>query len=453
MDSGIGSEFILLAILITLNAFFSASEMAMVSVPRLRMKQLMESGNETAGLVLRLADDSSRLLATVQIGVTLMGFLASATAAINLSEGLAQWIAQLPIPGLASAAQGIAVFIITVVLTAVTLILGELVPKSVALAHSERIALLVARPIELMARSFGPIVRFLVWATNLIARPFGGKPRRGMPIVTQDEIKTLVDAGEEGGVLEVAEKKMIYSVFDIGEMLAREVMVPRIDMVALEAGTPLLEATDAAIRHGHSRIPIYEETVDHIVGILYAKDLLKVFRQHGRSGGDSVRLPSLTRPAYFVPETKKVDELLRELQQRRVHMAIVIDEYGGTAGLVTIEDILEEIVGEIRDEYDESEEPMVKPLGPDEYEVDARILIDDVNELLAAKLSDEESDTLGGLIYNRLGHVPEPGEEIEVDGVSLKVLNVKDRRIGKILIQRETPPEPAGSQNGGDGVD
>ncbi|HET7091305.1 MAG TPA: hemolysin family protein [Anaerolineae bacterium] len=450
---GIGSEFILLAILISLNAFFAASEMAMVSVPRLRMKQLMESGNRTAGVVLRLADDSSRLLATVQIGVTLMGFLASATAAINLSGGLAQLIAQLPIPGIASAAQGIAVFSITVVLAAATLILGELVPKSVALAHSERIALLVARPIDLMARFFGPIVRFLVWATNLIARPFGGKPRRGMPIVTQDEIKTLVDAGEEGGVLEVAEKKMIYSVFDIGEMLAREVMVPRIDMVALEAGTPLLEATDVAIRHGHSRIPVYEETVDHIIGILYAKDLLKVFRQHGRSGGDGVRLPSLTRPAYFVPETKKVDELLRELQQRRVHMAIVIDEYGGTAGLVTIEDILEEIVGEIRDEYDESEEPMVKPLGRDEYEVDSRIPIDDVNELLAAELSDEESDTLGGLIYNQLGHVPEPGEEIEVDGVSLKVLNVKDRRIGKVLIQRGAPPEPAGSQNGGDGVD
>jgi len=453
MDSGIASEFILLAILIALNAFFAASEMAMVSVPRLRMKQLMESGNRTAGLVLRLADDSSRLLATVQIGVTLMGFLASATAAINLSGGLAQSIAQLPIPVVASAAQGIAVFIITVVLTAVTLILGELVPKSIALAHSERIALLVARPIDLLARIFGPIVRFLVWATNLIARPLGGRPRRGMPIVTQDEIKTLVDAGEEGGVLEVAEKKMIYSVFDIGEMLAREVMVPRIDMVALEADTPLLEASDTAIRHGHSRIPVYEETVDHIVGILYAKDLLKVFRQHGRSGGDGVRLSNLARPAYFVPETKKVDELLRELQQRRVHMAIVIDEYGGTAGLVTIEDILEEIVGDIRDEYDESEEPMVKPLGPDEYEVDSRMLIDEVNELLAVKLSDEESDTLGGLIYKQLGRVPDPGEEIEVDGVSLKVLNVQDRRIGKIHVQRETPPEPAGSQNGGASTD
>jgi len=452
MDSGSAGQFILLAILVALNAFFSASEMAMVSAPRLRMKQLMESGNRTAGLVLRLADDSSRLLATVQVGVTLMGFLASATAAVNLSDGLADLIAQLPIQGIRSAAQGIAVFIITVVLAVVTLILGELVPKSIALAHSERIALLVARPIDLLARIFGPIVHFLVWATNLIARPLGGRPRRGMPIVTQDEIKTLVDAGEEGGVLEVAEKKMIYSVFDIGEMLAREVMVPRIDVVALEAGTPLLEASDVAIRHGHSRIPVYEESVDHIIGILYAKDLLKVFRQHGRSGGDGVRLSSLARPAYFVPETKKVDELLKELQLRRVHMAIVIDEYGGTAGLVTIEDILEEIVGDIRDEYDESEEPLVKPLGPGEYEIDSRILIDDVNELLVVKLSDEESDTLGGLIYNQLGRVPEPGEEIEVGGVSLKVLNVQDRRIGKILVRRETPPEPADSHNGGDGA-
>ncbi len=450
MNPSAGSEFILLGILITMNAFFAASEIAMVSVPRLRMKQLMEAGNQTAALVLRLADDSSRLLATVQVGVTLGGFLASATAAVNLSGGLAELIARLPLEGIAASAQGIAVVIITLLLTMVTLILGELVPKSVALTHSERIALLVARPIDFLARLAGPLVHFLVWATNVIARPLGGKPRRGLPIVTQDEIKTLVDAGQEGGVLEEGEKEMIYSVFAIGETLTREVMVPRIDMVALEADTPLLEAADVAIAHGHSRIPVFEETVDHIVGILYAKDLLKVLRQQGRSGSDSIRLVNLVRPAYFVPETKKVDELLRELQQRRVHMAIVIDEYGGTAGLVTIEDVLEEIVGEIRDEYDESEEPLVKSLGENEYEVDARVLIDDVNDLLEVKLSDEESDTLGGLIYSRLGRVPAPGEAVEVEGLRLQVVNVQDRRIGKIRVRRETPSATRrDAQNGG----
>jgi putative hemolysin len=440
MDPSIGSEFILLAVLIALNAFFAASEIAMISVPRLRMKQRMESGDKTAALVLQLAEDSSRLLATVQVGVTLMGFLASATAAVNLSDGLARLIAQLPIAGIEVSAQGVAVIVITLLLTFVTLVLGELVPKSVALAHSERIALAVARPIDLLSRVARPIVRLLVWSTNLLARPLGGKPRRGMPVITEDEIKTMVDAGQEGGVLAEDEKEMIYSVFEMGDTIAREVMVPRIDMVALEAGTPLLDATDAAIRSGHSRIPVYEETVDHIVGILYAKDLLKVFRQHGRAGSDGVRLKQLARPAYFVPETKKVDQLLEELQQRRVHMAIVIDEYGGTAGLVTIEDILEEIVGEIQDEYDVSEEPMVKPLADGEVEFDSRVLLDDVNELLQVELSDEESDTIGGFVYSQLGRVPAPGEELETQGVRLKVVSVQDRRIGKVRVRRDTPP-------------
>jgi CBS domain containing-hemolysin-like protein len=242
---------------------------------------------------------------------------------------------------------------------------------------------------------------------------------------------------------------MIYSVFAISETLAREVMVPRIDMVALEADTPLLEAADTVIRYGHSRVPVYQETVDQVVGILYAKDLLKVLRQQGRAGSGSLRLTDLARPAHFVPETKKVDELLKELQQRRVHMAIVIDEYGGTAGLVTIEDLLEEIVGEIRDEYDEGEEPMIKPLGENEYDIDSRTLIDDVNELLEVELSNAESDTLGGLVYNQLGRVPTPGEVVEVEGVHMQVLSVQDRRIGRIRVKRQ----PLAPSNGSDGAE
>ncbi|HLF27067.1 MAG TPA: hemolysin family protein [Anaerolineae bacterium] len=446
------SELILLAVLIALNAFFAASEIAVISVPKLRLKQLIEEGNKTAEVLFRLADDSSRFLATIQVGITLMGFFASATAAVSLSGELARSIAALPFEGIATSAPTIAIILITLLLTIITLVLGELVPKSVALAHSERIALFVARPIDFLARLGSPLVRFLVWATNLIARPFGGKPRRGMPVITEEEIKTMVDAGQEGGVLEEDEKAMIYSVFEIGDTLAREVMVPRIDMVALDAGAPLLEAADAAINSGHSRIPVYEETVDHIVGILHAKDLLRVLRQQGRAGSDSVPLRDLARPAYFVPETKKVDELLNELQQRRVHMAVVIDEYGGTAGLVTIEDILEEIVGEIRDEYDESEEPLAKALGENEYELDSRMLIDDVNELLDVQLSDEESDTLGGFIYHQLGRVPAPGEAVEVEGLHLQVVNVQNRRIGKIRARRETPlPSPSGSSGENNG--
>ncbi len=430
------NELILLAVLIALNAFFAASEIAVISVPKLRLKQLIEDGHKTAEVLYRLADDSSRFLATIQIGVTLMGFLASATAAISLSDGLAKAIAALPIDGIAASATGIAVAIITTLLAIVMLILGELAPKSIALAHSERIALFVARPIDLLARLTAPLVRFLVWATNTITRPFGGQRRRGIPIVTEEEIKTMVDAGEEGGVLEEDEKDMIYSIFEIGDTSAREVMVSRVDIVALKADTPLLEATDVVTKHNHSRVPVYQGNIDNVIGILYAKDLLKVLREKGREESNLIKLSALVRPATFTPETKKVDELLEEMQKRRIHMTIVIDEYGGTAGLVTIEDILEEIVGEIQDEYDQGEEPMIQPVTEHEWEIDARANLSDINDLLQCNFPLDESDTLGGFVYSQLGKVPLPGDEVRHEDLVLKVMNIAGRRIGKVRVQR-----------------
>lgn len=433
MDSSTFNELILLAVLIALNAFFSASEIAVISVPKLRLRQLIEDGSKNAEVLYRLADDSSRFLATIQIGVTLMGFLASATAAVSLSGGLTNAIASLSIN--AQAARGIAVAIITIVLAIVTLILGELVPKSIALAHSERIALVVARPIDFLAHLATPLVRLLVWLTNLIAKPFGGQPRRGMPIVTEEEIKTLVDAGEEGGVLEEDEKEMIYSIFEFGETLAREVMVSRVDIVALDADTPLLDAMDVVIKHNHSRVPVYQDSIDNVIGILYAKDLLQVLREKGREAANQIKLSDIVRPAAFTPESKKVDELLEEMQKRRIHMSIVIDEYGGTAGLVTIEDILEEIVGEIQDEYDQGEESMIQPVSEGEWLIDARTNLSNLNDLLEANLPLDENDTLGGFIYSALGKVPLPGDEVHHENLLLKVVNVAGRRIGKVKVQ------------------
>src|SRR5512135_82643 len=301
MTQSLGTELIILAVLISLNAFFAMSEIAIISVPKLRLKQLMEDGNKTAKVLFHLADDSSRFLATTQIGVTLVGFLASATAAVSLSDGLARAIASLPLPGIASTANGIAITIITIILAIFTLILGELVPKSIALQHTERIAMFVARPVDLLSRLFNPLVRFLVGASNLITKPFGGKPRRGMPIVTEEEIKTMVDAGEEGGVLEEDEKDMIYSIFEFGDTLAREVMISRMDIVALEAATPVLDAIELVTQHNHSRVPIYKDNIDNIIGILYAKDLLKVLREKGREAANQIQLSALVRPASFTP--------------------------------------------------------------------------------------------------------------------------------------------------------
>ena len=436
MDANISAELIFLAVLVVLNAFFSASEIAVISVPKLRLKQLSEEGNKTADVLYRLADDSNRFLATVQIGVTLLGFLASATAAVSLSGGLETALAAVPIPIVAQAAQGLAIGIITILLTLVTLIFGELAPKSIALAHSERIALAVARPITLLARLASPLVRFLVWATNLIAKPFGGQRRRGLPIVTQEEIKTLVDAGEESGMLEEDEKEMIYSIFEFGETLAREVMVSRVDIVALDAETPLMDAMDVIIKHNHSRVPVYQNNIDNVIGILYAKDLLKVLREKGREAANQIKLADIVRPAAFTPESKKVDELLEDMQKRRIHMAIVIDEYGGTAGLVTIEDILEEIVGEIQDEYDQAEEALIQDLGENEWLIDARANLSDINDLLKTNIPIDESDTLGGFIYESLGKVPLPGDEVQHEDLLLKVVNVAGRRIGKIRVTR-----------------
>jgi putative hemolysin len=437
MDANLTTELIFLAVLIVLNAFFSASEIAVISVPKLRLKQLSEGGNKTAEVLYQLADDSNRFLATVQIGVTLLGFLASATAAVSLSGGLEDALAAVPVPIVAQAAKGLAIGIITILLTLVTLIFGELAPKSIALAHSERIALAVARPITLLARLASPLVRFLVWATNLVAKPFGGQRRRGLPIVTEEEIKTLVDAGEESGMLEEDEKEMIYSIFEFGETLAREVMVSRVDIVALDAETPLMDAMDVIIKHNHSRVPVYQNNIDNVIGILYAKDLLKVLREKGREAANQIKLSDIVRPAAFTPESKKVDELLEDMQKRRIHMAIVIDEYGGTAGLVTIEDILEEIVGEIQDEYDQAEEALIQDLGENDWLIDARTNLSDINDRLKCTIPIDNSDTLGGFIYEALGKVPLPGDEAQHEDLLFKVVNVAGRRIGKIRVTRQ----------------
>jgi CBS domain containing-hemolysin-like protein len=272
----------------------------------------------------------------------------------------------------------------------------------------------------------------MLWLSARAAAPLAGKP---VPFVTEEEIKTLVDAGEEGGLLEEEEKEMIYSIFEIGDTLAREIMVPRIDVLALEVDTPLPEAVEAVIRLGHSRIPVYQETIDNIVGLLYAKDLLRVWKNQSEASS----LRALLRPAYFVPETKKVDELLAELQQKRIHMAIVVDEYGGTAGMVTLEDIVEEIVGEIRDEYDANEEASFEKVSESEYVFDARIDLDEVNELLGLSLPSGDSDSLGGFIYSQLGHVPAPGEKVAAGAAQFEVLTVTGRRIRKVRAKRSAP--------------
>jgi putative hemolysin len=430
-------ELILLALLIVLNAFFAAAEVSITNVRKSRLKQLIEQGVQTATVAERLAEESSRFLATTQVGVTLIGFFTAATAAVNLSPEGGVLISRLGLPLDEQASQTVALFLITILLALTMLVFGELVPKNLAVQYAEPVALFVARPLDLLATAFSPLVRLPVFLANLITSIVGGEHKGGMPFVTAEEIKTLVDAGEEGGIIEEDEKEMIYSIFEFGDTMVLEVMVPRVDVVDLEASTPISEALDVIIAAGHSRIPVYKETVDNIVGVLYAKDLLAVLRD-----GDLSRPLSesgLLRDAYFVPETKKVDELLEELQQSRVHIAIVVDEYGGTAGLVTIEDILEEIVGEIQDEYD-SEEPLFKIVSDDEVVFNGRVALDEVNKLMAVELPQERNETLAGLIYSELGRVPAVGDVVLLDGITLTVLQIDGRIIRKVKVARESGP-------------
>jgi putative hemolysin len=424
-------QLVLIGLLILLNAFFAASEIAIISVRKTRLKQLVDEGVAAARLVEKLAEDSSRFLSTIQVGVTLVGFFTAAVAATNLAAPLRALIATLPIPLSAETSHTIAVTLITLLMAFLMLVLGELVPKNLALQHAERISLLVARPIQLLATIASPAVKALTVSTDLVMALFGGGRKSLMPFVTEEEIKTIVDAGEEGGVLEVAEKEMIYSVFELGDTTVREIMVPRIDLFALEANTPLTEAVDAIIKTAHTRIPLYEGNRDNIIGIIHAKDLFPFLRGCNLEAN----LRSLARPAYFVPESKKLDDLLREFQQNRMHMAIVVDEYGGTAGLVTIEDLLEEIVGEIQDEYDK-EEAQIQALGEGEAVFDARTSLDDVNETLGLHLEGEDFDSIGGLVYSQLGKMPAAGDEVQVDSVTVTVLSTVGRRIKKVKVTK-----------------
>jgi putative hemolysin len=298
---------------------------------------------------------------------------------------------------------------------------------------------IICRNPEAWAMRLAPAVRvtFLV-LFPLLALPLLLDRRRVQePVgaVTEAELKSMVDAGHEGGVLEQDERQMIYSIFEMGNTLVREIMLPRIYITALEVKTPLEQAIDALLQSGHSRVPVYEDSVDKILGLLYAKDLLKVLREGSQI--DSLR--SLLRPVYFVPEAKVVDELLAEMQARRVHMAVVVDEYGGVAGLVTMEDIVEEIIGEVRDEYDQSEELPYTQIGEGEFIFQGRIDLDKFNEIMDSHLPLNEAETLGGFIYNQIERVPASGETVQVEGLELTMEQVSGRRIRKVRAKKTFP--------------
>lgn len=322
----------------------------------------------------------------------------------------------------------------------VWLTIGTTLPKTLATTYPDRMSVLVIRPLQILLLLVAPIQ----WALRLIAQPIGLFTGRSPQLVTEEELKLMVNVGEEEGVIEAEEREMIQGIFEFGDTVVREVMVPRIDVVALDAAASLDHALDVVIKVGHSRLPVYEGSIDHIVGVLYAKDLLPLMRTERRD----ITVRSLVRAAYFVPESMKVDDLMRALQARKVHMAIIVDEYGGTAGLVTIEDLLEEIVGEIQDEYDVEEAP-IEEVGPREWLFDGRVSLDEVNDLAHLKLDNDDVDSLGGFVSANLGTIPVVGDKIQADGATIEVVAVRGlrpHRLRLLLPQPEPEAEIVGSE-------
>ena len=425
----LGTDILIILLLILINGFFVGAEIAFVSVRRTRLDELAEAGDRRAKRAQKLMRDPGRFLAVIQVAITFLGALASAVAAVSIVTVVAE-----PLRGIAlitDQADTIALLLVTFIVSVVSIVLGELIPKGFALANPDRIALTVSGPITLFAKIVSPLVAVLVLLTKIISKPFGIDPTR-TPELSAAEIRLIVEQGSQQGVLEAEEEQMISAVMSLSDSKLHEVMVPRIDIVAIDQEASFDDAVTLVLTEGHSRTPLYKESVDHIVGILYAKDLLRIIA----AGGPRPRLRDIMRPALFVPESQAVDDLLNELQRRRVHMAIVLDEYGGTAGLVTIEDLLEEIVGEIQDEFDE-EEPMKVIVREGEAILDGRADIDEMGELVDPALEledDEEYDTVGGFVYHRIGRVPVVGDTVAVDPFKITVIKVIGRRVGKVRV-------------------
>lgn len=420
-DSWIALIFALLCLLII--AFDSAAETALTNISRLRLRQLLERGVPRAQAINDLVDNPQRFPSVVLFANT-VSLLTIGALSLYAASHFVEWWTRV-----------LAVFI---ALLAV-LVFGVAVPKALALRNPERTALSLYGPINAMQKVLSPFVGVASMLAMPFVRVLGGRTAPVGHFVTQEEMRMLVNVGEEEGVIQHEEEELIHSIFEFGDTVVREVMVPRPYIIAVENSSTVGAAADIALHSGHTRLPIYNESIDSVVGVATVPDLLRAIR----SDTENHPVTSVMRPAHYVPETKKVDELLRELQKGRMHLAIVVDEYGGTAGLVTIEDLLEEIVGEIRDEYD-VEPQMVERVSNVEVHVDARVPLDDINDLLGTAWEAEDSDTVGGFVYEQMERIPDPGESVQTGDYVITVLSTEGMRLKQLSIVRLQPTE-AGS--------
>ncbi|HTI15906.1 MAG TPA: hemolysin family protein [Dictyobacter sp.] len=422
LDAQAWLQLVVMVVALVLCAVASAAETALTSISRIKLKNLVEEGDAQAIRIEQLLAEPNTFLSTILVINSVAVIVASSMAtvlALRFSQSLGELIS-------------------SVVISLFVLIFCEITPKTAAVQNPLRWARALAGAVRFAAWLLRPLIWSLNQVTSVFVRLMGGQIKHHGPFVTEEELRLLVTVGEEEGVLEEEETEMIHSIFEFADTTVREVMIPRIDMVTLSSAATVTQAVDVALEGGFSRIPVYEESVgiDEVIGILYTKDMLRQLRE----GHDTFPIRELVRPAYFVPETKKLDDLLREIRQSRNHIAMVVDEYGSVAGLVTIEDLMEEIVGDIQDEYDH-EEKLYEKVNENEYIIDAKLSIYDFNELMDMKLDDSDYETLGGFVYAQLDKIPNVNDAITYENLIFTVLATRGRRILKIRVEREHQEE------------
>jgi len=451
--TGLFLQLIILFLLILMNAFFAMSEIAIISLNDNKTLRMAEEGHKKAKQVLKLTRNSSNFLSTIQIGITLAGFLTSASASLSFSERLTRLIEKIPFigsnTGLHGVVNGFSIVIITIIMSYFSLVLGELAPKRIAMQIPEKVSFKVIGILLFVAKAAKPFVKILSFSTNLIVRLFGFDPNASQKSVTEEEIRMMVDVGGEHGVIEEDQKEMINNIFEFDDIDVGDIMTHRTNMSAVDADDKLEDIIKIAIEEGYSRIPVYEDDPDNIIGIVYVKDLLKYI---GTDLPDGKALRDIMRKAYYVPETKRCGELFKEMTASHVQMAVVVDEYGGTAGIITLEDLLEAIVGNIQDEYDNEAEE-ISQIDESTFTIDGITAIDEVEELVGTEIPEGDYDTLAGFVISLLGFLPKNGEmnEVEYENLRFTVMSVEDRRIDKVKVEllpqskNEDEKEPEGS--------
>lgn len=427
-------EAILIFFLILANGFFAASEIAVIATRKSRIDALLEKGVGSAAAVARLKSDPDRFLATVQIGVTLVGSLASAIGGAAAIGFLKPQIESLPLPLVARWGEAIAILVVVLPISYLLLVLGELVPKSLALRFSEQIACLVARPIDLLSRITSYLVKTLTASSNAVLWMFGGREGEGTSFISVEEVKLLIREGAAKGIFNETEKELIHSVFEFADTPVKAVMIPRTEIHALEIHASLDDVAKSFVESGFSRIPVYERELDHVIGILYNKDIFKALQEK-----NGFRIRDHLHPAFFVPSSLPISELLKQLQRRHFAMALVVNEFGEIEGLATLEDLLEEIVGEIRDEYDREERGPVERLPDGSMVIQGSALLKDLKSDYGLPF-EESADyhTLAGFVLAKLKRIPRGGERVEQDGYRLTIVDMEGRRIVKIKLEETT---------------